>query len=65
MLNGQFHNIFYSAYNALRMARTYAGNRHLRVVYQERAADYRATLVDIMRRRAGWTLAEIVAGRRL
>lgn len=50
--------------DALRMAEAWASNRHLRVLWQERAADYRATLVDRMRRRHGWTLAEIVAGTR-
>lgn len=51
---------------ALSMARAYstADRRHLRVIWQERAADYRETLIDHMRRRAGWTLAERVAGKR-
>lgn len=50
--------------NALHMARAYRGDRRVRVVYQERAADYRETIVDKLRQRAGWTLAERVAGRR-
>ena len=50
---------------ALRMARAYAGNRHMRVIWQERAADYRETLIDAIRREAGWTLSERLIGRKL
>lgn len=49
---------------ALRMARAHRGERRTRVWWQERAADYRETIVDKLRQRAGWTLAERVAGRR-
>jgi hypothetical protein len=58
--------VFYQrrAREALRMARAYASNQRLRVIYQERAADYRECLCYHMRRRQGWTLAQIVAGRR-
>ena len=52
------------ARESLRMAQAYRGNQRLRVIYQERAADYRECLVYHMRRRQGWTLAQIVAGRR-
>lgn len=56
----------YSFKNALRMAKAYSSPamRSMRIVWQERAADYRETLVDRMRRRQGWSLAEIVAGKR-
>jgi hypothetical protein len=50
---------------ALRMARAYTGNRHMRVIWQERAADYRETLIDAIRREAGWTLSERLIGRKL
>ena len=39
--------------------------RKIRIIQQERAADYRETLMDRMRRRQGWTLAERVAGARV
>jgi hypothetical protein len=42
--------------NALNMARAYQNQPHLRVIWQERAADYRETLIDRMRRRQGWSL---------
>lgn len=53
-----------SARKALRMAQAYRGTRHLRVLWQERAADYRCCMVDRMRARQGWTLAERCAGVR-
>ena len=50
-----------SAINALRMARAYSNNQRMRVIWQERAADYRECIVYGMRRRQGWTLAQCVA----
>lgn len=57
------------ARTALRMARSYRGaepsNRQpYAIMWRERVADYREALVDQMRRRQGWTLAERIAGRR-
>jgi hypothetical protein len=37
----------------------------MRVIWQERAADYRETLIDAIRREAGWTLSERLIGRKL
>jgi hypothetical protein len=53
-----------SARMALRMAMAYVTERRMRIIWQERAADYRECLVDRMRARQGWTLAERVAGNR-
>jgi len=39
--------------------------RKIRILMQERAADYREVLIDRMRWRQGWTLAERVAGSRV
>ena len=39
--------------------------RKIRILQQEQAADYRETLIDRMRWRQGWTLAERVAGSRV
>ncbi len=50
--------------DALRMARAYSGNRHMRVIWQERAADYRETVIDAIRREQGWTLRERLVGKR-
>ncbi len=54
---------------ALRMARGYSGaempsRQPYAIMWRERVADYRETLIDQMRRRQGWTLAERLAGRR-
>ncbi|MES2989418.1 MAG: hypothetical protein V4808_16090 [Pseudomonadota bacterium] len=53
-----------NARKALDMARAYRSTPHMRVIWQERAADYRECLVYGMRRRQGWTLPEIIAGKR-
>ena len=56
---------FYSSCrNALTMARAYRTQRHMRVLWQERAADYRECIVDKMRQRLGWTLTERTLGKR-
>jgi len=49
----------------LRMARAYPRGSKMRVIYEERAADHRECVIDRMRKAAGWTLAERVAGNRL
>jgi hypothetical protein len=56
------------ARHCLRMARSCLGaeprNRpRYSIVWRERAADYRETLIDQMRRRQGWTLKERISGR--
>jgi hypothetical protein len=58
--------LYVSCRNAIRMAKAYRSQdmRHMRIVWQERAADYRETIIDKMRQRAGWSLAERVAGKR-
>ena len=52
------------ARDALHIARAYSNNPRLRLAWQQRAADYRETLIDQMRRRQGWTLAERLANHR-
>ena len=55
----------YASYrSALHMARAYQGDRRLRVLFQERAADYRETIVDKLRQRQGWSLSERILGKR-
>ncbi len=49
---------------AVRMVRDYRHNPTMRRAWLERVADYRECLIDRMRRRQGWTLAERVAGGR-
>lgn len=49
---------------ALAMARSHRLSRRHTVLWQERAADYRECVIDQYRRKAGWTLAERLAGRR-
>jgi hypothetical protein len=54
---------------ALRMARSFRGaerrNRQpYAIMWRERVADYREVLIDQMRRRQGWTLAQRIAGQR-
>ena len=51
------------ARHALRMARAYRG-RKMQIIYQDIAADSRECILDGMRTRQGWTLAERVAGHR-
>jgi hypothetical protein len=51
----------------LKMAKAFSSHpmhKRTRIVYQGRAADYRECIVDQYRRKAGWTLAERVAGHR-
>ncbi len=55
----------HSARKAVSMVRAYRQDRHMRLIWLERAADYRECLVYGMRRRQGWTLLETIAGRRL
>lgn len=54
-----------SGRNALRMARAFTHFRKMRIIWQERAADYRECLIDEKRRQQGWTLAERIANQRI
>jgi len=56
--------LYASCRKAVQMARAYPNDQRLRVLWQERAADYRETIVDKMRQRQGWSLAERCLGAR-
>ena len=56
--------LYASARKALHMARSYRSIPHMRALWQARAADYRETIIDKMRQRQGWTLAERCSGKR-
>lgn len=56
--------LYASCRNALHMARAYRTDRRMRALWLERAADYRETIIDGMRGRLGWSLAERIAGKR-